>query len=60
MAVFFGESFDCGFAIDHGGDDLALFGGLLGTDHDVVAVADRKINHRITDDFEQEKLALAY
>ena len=40
MAVLFGESFDGGFAIDHGGDDLALFARFLGTDHDKVAIAD--------------------
>ena len=40
MAVFLGECFDGGFAIDHGCDDFALFGVLLGADYDVVAIAD--------------------
>ena len=59
MAVLFGEGFDGGFAIDHGGDDFAFFGVLLGTDHDKVAIADSQVDHGIAYDFEQEELALA-
>ena len=60
MAVFLGECFDGGFAIDHGGDDFAFFGVLLGTDHDKVAIADGEVDHGISYDFEEEELALAY
>ena len=60
MAVFFGECFDGGFAIDHGGNDLALFGVLLGADHDKVAIADGEVDHGIAYDFEEEELALAH
>ena len=49
MAVFLGECFDGGFAIDHGSDDLALFGVLLGTDHYVIAIADCEINHGVAE-----------
>ena len=49
MAVLLGECFDGGFAINHGGDDLALFGVLLGADYDVIAIADRDINHGVSD-----------
>ena len=59
MAVFFGECFDGGFAIDHGGDDFALFCVLLGADYDVVAIADRNIDHGVTYDFEEEEFALS-
>ena len=59
MAVFLGESFDCGFSIDHCCDDLALLGVLLGTDYDVVAIADCEINHGVADDFKEEELALS-
>ena len=58
MAVLLGECFDRGFAIDHGGDDFALFGVLLGTDHDKVAIADGQVDHGIANDFEQEEFAL--
>jgi len=60
VAVFFGECFDGGFAIDHGGDDLALFSVLLGADHDIVAIADGDIDHGIAHDFQEEELALAH
>ncbi len=60
MAVFLGECFDGGFAIDHGGDDLALLGVLLGTDHDKVTIADGQVDHGIAYDFEEEEFALSY
>ena len=59
MAILLGESFDCGFAIDHRGDDLALVGILLGADYNVIAIADCNIDHGIAYNFEQEELALA-
>ena len=59
MAVFLGECFDGGFAIDHGSDDFAFFGVLLGADYDVIAIADRNINHGVADDFEEEEFALS-
>ena len=59
MAVFLGECFDGGFAIDHGGDDFAFFDVLLGADDDVVAIADCYIDHGVTDDFEEEEFALS-
>ena len=59
MAVFFGESFDGGFTIDHGGDNFAFLGVLLGTDHDKVAIADGEVDHGVADDFEEEEFALA-
>ena len=59
MAVFLGECFDGGFAIDHGGNDFAFFCVLLGTDYDVVAIADCDIDHGITHDFEEEQFALS-
>ena len=59
MAILLGESFDCCFAVDHGCDDLALFGVLLGTDNDIVAIADREINHGVADDLEEEELTLS-
>ena len=60
MAVLARESFDGGFAIDHGRDDLALFAGLLAADHDIVAIADCSIDHGVADDFEHEEIALAH
>lgn len=60
MAILLGESFDCGFAIDHGGDDLAFVGILLGADYDVIAIADCNINHGVAYDFKEEELALSY
>ena len=59
MAVFLGESFDCGFSIDHCCDDLALFGILLGADNDVIAIADCKVNHGVADDLEEEELTVS-
>ena len=59
MAVFFGECFDGGFAINHGGNDFAFFARFLGTDYDVVAIADCNIDHRVSDDFEEEEFALS-
>ena len=59
MAVLHGEGFDGGFAIDHGSDDVALVAIFLGTDDDVVAVADGGIDHGIALDLEHEELALA-
>ena len=59
VAVLHGEGFDGGFAIDHGGHDVALVAIFLGADHDVVAVADRGINHGIALDLEHEEVALA-
>ena len=59
MSVLLGESFDCCFAVDHCGDDLALFGVLLGADNDVVPIADCEINHGVADDLEEEELALS-
>ena len=60
MAIFFGESLDCGFAIDHCRDYLTLFSILLGADDDVVAVADCDIDHGVAYYFKEEELALAY
>ena len=59
MAIFLGESFDCCFAINHCCDDLALFGVLLGADHDVIAIADCNIDHGIAHYFQEEELTLA-
>ena len=59
MAILVGECFDCGFAIDHGCDDLALVGILLGADYDVIAIADGDINHGVADDFEEEQFAVS-
>ena len=59
MAIFLGESFDGGFAIDHGGDDLALLGIFLGADDDKVAIADGEVDHRVAYDFKEEEFALA-
>jgi len=60
VAVFLGECFDGGFAIDHGGDDFALFARFLRADHDKVAIADGQIDHGIANDLEQEELALTH
>ena len=51
MAVLFGECFDGGFAINHGGDDFAFFGVLLGADYNVIAIADCDIDHGVADHF---------
>ena len=59
MAVFLGECFDGGFAIDHGSDDFTFFARFLGADNDVIAIADCKIDHRVSDDFEEEEFALS-
>ena len=59
MAVFLGESFDGGFSIDHGRDDFALFARFLGTDNDVVAIADCNIDHGVANDLKEEKFALS-
>ena len=59
MAVFFGECFYGGFAIDHGGDDFAFLGIFLGTDYDKVAITDCKIDHGIAHDFKEEEFALS-
>ena len=59
VAVFLGECFDSGFAIDHGGDDFALFARFLGPDYDVIAIADCNIDHGVTDDLEKEEFALS-
>ena len=59
MAVFLGECFDSGFAIDHGGDDFALFARFLGTDNDVIAIANCNIDHGVANDFKEEEFALS-
>ena len=59
MAVFLGESFDGGFAINHCGNNLALFASFLGADNDEVAIADCEIDHRIPHNFEHEEFALS-
>ena len=59
MAVLFRECFDGGFAIDHGGDDLALLGIFLGTDYDKVAITDGQIDHGVAYDFQEEEFALS-
>ncbi|MEN9325490.1 MAG: hypothetical protein RL414_1244 [Actinomycetota bacterium] len=59
MAVLFGECFDGGFAIDHGGNDLAFFGSLLLADHHVIAIADREVDHGIALDLEHVNLTFA-
>ena len=60
VAVLFGECFDGGFAIDHGCNDLALFGVLLLADHNEIAIADSGIDHGITFDLEHVDIALAH
>ncbi len=46
-------------AVEHGGDDLTRIRGRLLPDHHPVAVADRRVEHRVTLDLEHEDLALA-
>ncbi|BCJ57789.1 hypothetical protein Jiend_12110 [Micromonospora endophytica] len=46
-------------AVEHGGDDLAGVRGRLLPDHHPVAVADRRVEHRVALDLEHEDLALA-
>ena len=59
VAVLALERLDGGLAVDHRGDDVAVLGGRLLADDDVVAVADRGVDHRVADDLEQEQRALA-
>ena len=58
MAVDALERLDRRLAVDHGGDDLAVLGDGLATDDDPVAVADRRVDHRVAADLEQEQLAV--
>ena len=59
VAVALAEDLDRGLVVEHGRDDLAVLRRLLLTDDDPVAVADRGVDHRLTDDLEHEQLALA-
>ena len=59
LAVLALEGLDGGLAVDQRGHDLAVLGGLLLADHDVVAVADRRVDHRVAGDLEQEQGAVA-
>ena len=54
------ERLDGRLALDQGGHDLAVLGGLLLAHHDVVAVADGGLDHRVTAHLEQEQRALAH
>src|SRR5699024_4796497 len=58
--VLLRERLDRGLAIDHRGDDLALLGHLLTAHHDPVAVADRRVDHRVADHLQQEQIAVAH
>jgi len=59
VAVLFGECFDGGFAIDHGCNDLALFGVLLLANDNKIAIADSGIDHGIAFDLEHVDIAFA-
>src|SRR5690349_11723922 len=54
------ERLDGGLAVDQRGHDVAVLGRLLLADHDVVAVADRRLDHRVAGHLEQEERALAH
>ncbi|VXB73960.1 hypothetical protein CURTO8I2_250177 [Curtobacterium sp. 8I-2] len=57
MAVALAEDLDGRLFVEHGRDDVPVLGGLLRPDDDPVAVADRGVDHRLTDDLEHEELA---
>src|SRR5690625_7905351 len=46
-------------AIQHRRDHFAVLSIELGAHHDPVTIADRRVNHRIADNLEQEQLAIA-
>ena len=51
------QHLDRGLAVDHGGHDVPAVGGRLLADHDEVAVADRRLDHRIALDPQGEQRA---
>ena len=58
MAVAQPVDLDGGLAVDHRGDDVAVFGGGLLAHHDDVAVADRRLDHRVALDLKRKQRAL--
>src|ERR1044072_4521231 len=59
MAVLALEALDGGLAFQHRGPDVAVLGDGLAPDGDPVAVADRGLDHRVTDDLQHEQLTVA-
>jgi len=53
------ECLDGRFTVDHRRDDVAVVGNVLLTHDHPVAVADGRVDHRITDHLEQEQRPLA-
>ena len=59
VAVLALERLDRRLVVEHGRDDVAVVGRRLLPHDDPVAVADGRVDHGVTDDLEQEQLALA-
>jgi hypothetical protein len=65
MPVDLLERLDCRFviarclALDHGGDDVAVLDVRLPADDHPVAVSDRGVDHRLSDDPEHDEVPLA-
>jgi hypothetical protein len=60
VAVSLAEDLDGRFVVEKRGNDVAVLRVLLGVDDHPVAVADRRLDHRVTDDLEHEQFALAH
>ena len=59
LAVLALEGLDRRLVVEHRRDDVAVVGARLLAHDDPVAVADRRVDHRVADDLEQEQRALA-